>query len=88
MTAESPTEAAPAAPKQPPVVFKSVDYQDKADSGTVSISGAGEPGARIFLYFDNQPLGEVTIGDDGTWAFEGEKRVEKGEHNFRADRTR
>jgi LysM domain/Bacterial Ig domain len=85
-TAERPTEAAPPAPKEPPVVFKSVDYQDKADSGTVSISGAGEPGARIFLYFDNQPLGEVTVGDDGTWTFEGEKRVEKGEHNFRADR--
>ena len=28
----------------------------------------------------------MTVGDDGTWAFEGEKRVEKGEHNFRADR--
>jgi nucleoid-associated protein YgaU len=86
VAAERPAEEPPAAPKQPPVVFKSVDYQDKDDSGTVSITGSGEPGARIFLFFDNQPLGEVTVGDDGAWAFEGEKRVEKGEHNFRADR--
>jgi nucleoid-associated protein YgaU len=87
VSAEHPSEAAPpASPEQPPVVFKSVDYQDKDDSGTVSIAGAGEPGARIFLFFDNQPLGEVTVGEDGGWAFETEQRVAKGEHNFRADR--
>jgi nucleoid-associated protein YgaU len=67
-------------------VFKSVDYQDKdADSGTVSLSGTGEPGARIFLFFDEDPLGQVVIGDDGTWKFEAEKKVAVGEHNFRAD---
>jgi hypothetical protein len=86
VTAERPTEEAAVAPKQPPVVFKSVDYQDKDGSGSVSIAGTGEPSARIFLFYDEQPLGEVTVGDDGTWAFEGEKRVEKGEHNFRAER--
>jgi nucleoid-associated protein YgaU len=87
VTAERPTEQAPALAKQPAVLFESVDYQDKDDSGSVSITGTGEPGARISLYYDNQPLGEVTIGDDGTWAFAGEKRVEKGEHTFRADRV-
>jgi nucleoid-associated protein YgaU len=87
VTAETPSEEAPAAPEQPVVVFKSVDYQDtEAGKGTVSIAGAGEPGARIFLFFDEEPLGEVSVGEDGTWAFETEKKIEKGEHNFRADR--
>lgn len=79
-------EATPEPRKEPPVVFKSVDYQDKdADSGTVTLSGKGDPGTRIALSLDDTPLGEVIIGDDGTWKFEAEKKVDVGEHNFRAD---
>jgi hypothetical protein len=67
-------------------VFKSVDYQDTgADSGKVALSGTGEPGARIFLYFDDTPLGEVSVGSDGTWTFEAERKLASGEHKFRAD---
>jgi nucleoid-associated protein YgaU len=67
-------------------VFKSVDYQDiGADSGKVALSGTGEPGARIFLYFDDTPLGEVSVGSDGTWTFEAERKLASGEHKFRAD---
>ncbi len=88
VVAEQPSAERPAEPKSPPVVFKSVDYEDKdARSGTVSLAGVGEPGARILLYYDEEPLGEVIIGDDGSWAFEIEKKVEAGEHNFRADRV-
>lgn len=79
-------EATPEPRKAPPVVFKSVDYQDKdADTGIVSLSGKGDPGSRIVLSLDDDPLGEVIIGDDGTWKFEAEKKVAVGEHNFRAD---
>ena len=86
VTAERPSEEARPEPKKPPVVFKSVDYRDTdSESGTVSLSGTGEPGANIVLFYDEVPLGQVIIGDDGTWAFEIEKKVETGEHNFRAD---
>jgi nucleoid-associated protein YgaU len=69
------------------VVFRSVDYQDTgADSGKVALSGTGDPGARILLFLDNAPLGEVTVGSDGNWSFEAEKKLETGEHSFRADR--
>jgi nucleoid-associated protein YgaU len=84
--AERPSEAKPPQPAKAPVVFKSVDYQDTgADSGKVALSGTGEPGARLFLYFDAMPLGEVSVGSDGTWAFEAERELGTGEHKFRAD---
>jgi nucleoid-associated protein YgaU len=87
VTAETPGAAKPAEePGKAPVVFKGVDYQDTgADSGKVSLSGSGEPGARIFLYIDETPLGEVSVGSDGTWAFEADKKLGTGEHKFRAD---
>jgi nucleoid-associated protein YgaU len=86
VVAAPPSEAKPPAPPKAPVVFKSVDYQDNgANSGKVALSGTGEPGARIFLYFDQTPLGEVSVGGDGTWTFEAEKKLESGEHKFRAD---
>jgi nucleoid-associated protein YgaU len=87
VTAETPGEAKPAEePKKAPVVFKSVDYQDVgAESGKVVLSGTGEPGARIFLYIDETPLGEVSVGSDGNWAFAADRKLETGEHKFRAD---
>ena len=86
VVAERPSEAKPPEPAKAPVVFKSVDYQDTgAESGKVSLSGTGEPGARVFLYFDETPLGEVSVGSDGTWVFEAERKLATGEHKFRAD---
>jgi nucleoid-associated protein YgaU len=87
VTAETPSEAKPAEePKKAPVVFKSVDYQDTgAESGKVALSGSGEPGARIFLYIDETPLGELSVGSDGSWTFEADRKLATGEHKFRAD---
>lgn len=84
--AEQPSGAERPQAKTPPVAFKSVNYQDTSpDSGKVSLAGTGDPGARILLFLDNEPLGQVSIGGDGAWAFEAEKKLENGEHNFRAD---
>jgi hypothetical protein len=75
----------PERPK-PPVRIGKLDYQDTAtDSGKISMSGVGDPNARVLFFFDDQPLGEVVIGGDGTWAFEIEKKLGEGEHNIRAD---
>jgi nucleoid-associated protein YgaU len=72
--------------KQPPVKFKTVDYEDQGDqSGKIVLSGTGDPGARITLFIDDAPFGEVTIGGDGTWRFEKEAMFPNGEHTFRAD---
>ena len=87
VTAETPGEAKPAEePKKAPVVFKSVDYQDTgAELGKVALSGSAEPGARIFLYIDETPLGELSAGSDGSWTFEADRKLATGEHKFRAD---
>ena len=75
----------PERPK-PPVKIGKLDYQDTgADSGKISMSGVGDPNIRVLLFFDEQPLGQVVIGGDGTWAIEIEKKLGEGEHTIRAD---
>ncbi len=73
--------------KSPPVVFKNVDYQDTGpETGRMTLSGRGDPGAQILLFFDGKPFGRTIIAEDGTWSFEAEKKLGPGRHNFRADR--
>ncbi len=73
--------------KSPPVVFKKVDYEDTGpETGKMTLSGRGDPGAQILLFFDDEPFGQATIAEDGTWSFEAEKKLDSGQHNFRADR--
>jgi nucleoid-associated protein YgaU len=98
-TAEAPAPSTPAivaerpgeatrAPVEPVVVFRSVDYQDTGTgSGKVALSGTSDPGARVLLFLDDAPLGEVTVGSDGNWSFEADRNLETGEHVFRADRV-
>ena len=72
---------------KPPVVFKTVDYQDTGpETGKVTAGGAGHPGAQIRLYFDDQPVGEVVIGQDGAWSYEFDQKLQPGDHVLRADR--
>jgi LysM repeat protein len=88
VAAKQPSGAERPQSKTPPIAFKSVDYQDTSpNSGKVALAGTGEPGARILLFLDNGPLGQVSIGSGGAWAFEAEKKLENGAHKFRADRV-
>ncbi|HEV3242658.1 MAG TPA: Ig-like domain-containing protein, partial [Methyloceanibacter sp.] len=78
--------ASPPERPKPPVRISNLEYQDTgADSGKISISGVGNPKIKVFLFFDQQPLSQVTIGGDGTWAIEIEKKLGEGEHTIRAD---
>lgn len=72
--------------KTPPVAFTDVNYEDAGDAGKLTIAGKGDPGAHILLFFDNDPLGQVVIGEDGTWKFDSDKKMGNGQHTFRADR--
>ncbi len=81
-----PDENAPRERGTPPVKINSVEYQDKGeDSGTISLSGIGQPHVQVFLFFDGKPLGEFSVGDDGTWTYQAEKRLDDAEHTIRAD---
>ena len=72
--------------KTPPVAFTDVNYEDAGDAGKLTIAGKGDPGAHLLLFFDNDPLGQVEIGEDGTWKFESDRKMGNGQHMFRADR--
>lgn len=72
--------------KTPPVAFTDVNYEDAGDAGKLTIAGKGDPGAHILLFFDNDPLGQVEIGEDGSWKFESDRKMGNGQHTFRADR--
>ncbi len=88
VTAEQPSGAKRPQRKTPAVTFNSVDYQDTSpDSGKVALAGTGDPGARILLFLDEEPLGQLSIGSDGAWTFEADKKLGIGEHRFRADRV-
>ncbi len=78
-------EEAPAKPPRP-IVFKDVQYEDTGPgSGKLTIAGEGAPGTSILLFFDEQALGQVTIGPDGTWTFEADTKVDSKDHSLRAD---
>jgi hypothetical protein len=73
--------------RTPPIVFKSVDYKDTGpDSGEITIVGTGEPNSVITLFFDEHPLGEMKIGEDGKWGFDLKQKLDAGRHSFRAER--
>jgi hypothetical protein len=72
--------------KTPPVAFTDVNYEDAGDAGKLTLTGKGDAGAQILLFFDNDPLGEAAIGEDGTWKFESDRKMSPGQHTFRADR--
>jgi hypothetical protein len=71
----------------PPVAFTDVNYEDAGDAGKLTLAGKGDPGAHLLLFFDNDPLGEVDIGEDGKWKFESDRKMGNGQHMFRADRV-
>lgn len=71
----------------PPVAFTDVNYEDAGDAGKLTLAGKGDPGAHLLLFFDNNPLGEVDIGEDGKWKFESDSKMGNGQHMFRADRV-
>jgi nucleoid-associated protein YgaU len=79
-------ESAPA--PRPTLVFKTVDVVDNGvDTSTVTLTGTADPGAKIIVYYDNQPLGDVRADRDGNWrivAFVA-KKLDIGEHSFRAE---
>lgn len=71
---------------KPPVVFKTVDYQDVGpDSGKLSAGGTGDPGATVLFYFDEKSLGQTTITGDGKWTFEADVKLEPGDHTVLAE---
>jgi hypothetical protein len=58
---------------------------DYDDSGRVRLSGEGPPGAPVRIYVDNQPAGEFSVAQDGTWRAVLHERLEAGTYTLRLD---
>jgi nucleoid-associated protein YgaU len=64
----------------------SLDKIDYDEAGNVVMSGSTEPGARVRVYVDNQPVGE-TVGDaGGQWQLRPAQPIAEGEHRLRVDK--
>ncbi|OFW71424.1 MAG: hypothetical protein A2W02_02060 [Alphaproteobacteria bacterium RBG_16_64_48] len=82
------TEESKPAPRKPALVFKTVDYADTGSgTGTVTITGTSDPGAKISIYYDDKPLAEARADRDGKWRVAVAKKLGMGQHSFRAERA-
>jgi hypothetical protein len=52
------------------------------DDSTPTIKGQGNPGDTIIILDNGKPIGEVEVGEDGTWAFTPETDLGDGEHGI------
>ena len=78
-------EAAPA--PRPTLIFKTADYVDTgAGTGTVTLSGIADPGAKISIFSDNALIAETKADRDGSWRVVVQKKLGMGQHNFRAEK--
>ena len=76
------------APHKPTLVFKTVDYAETGSgTGTVTITGTSDPGAKISIYYDDKPLAEARADRDGIWRVAVAKKLAMGQHSFRAERA-
>jgi nucleoid-associated protein YgaU len=77
-----PAEASAGAPKVPEI--SAIDYDA---SGRAILSGKAPGGARLFVYVDNQPIGEAVADEDGLWTFTPSAPVAPGLHVVRVDQV-
>lgn len=66
----------------------SLDVVDYDDDGNLSLSGKADPGAKVFVYLDNNLLGSADVGADGAWRLRPESRVSPGLYKLRVDEVR
>ena len=77
-----PPEASAGAPKVPEI--SAIDYDS---SGRAVLSGRAPGGARLFVYVDNEPIGEAVADEDGLWTFTPAAPVAPGLHVIRVDQV-
>jgi len=66
------------------LLLNAVDYD--AD-GFVVVSGRAQPGARVVVYLDEEPLGTVVADANGNWQLAPDTPVASGLHRLRVDQV-
>jgi len=77
-----PAEASAGAPKVPEI--SAIDYDA---TGRAILSGRAPGGARLFVYVDNEPIGEAVADEDGLWTFTPSTVIAPGLHVIRVDQV-
>ena len=77
-----PAEASAGAPKVPEI--SAIDYDP---DGRAVLSGRAPEGARLFVYLDNESIGEAVADEDGLWTFTPATPIAPGLHVIRVDQV-
>ncbi len=65
----------------------SLDAIDYDDEGRLNISGRAAPRANVYVYLDNDYIGQTQADDRGLWRLLPPSRIEPGLYTLRADRV-
>ena len=57
------------------------------DDSQPTLNGTAEPGSKVTVYDNGQPLGTTTADPSGNWSFTPSKPISEGPHSFTADAT-
>ncbi|WP_162917037.1 LysM peptidoglycan-binding domain-containing protein [Dongia deserti] len=79
---DQPVEASAGAPKVPEI--SAIDYDSE---GRAILSGKAPGGVRLFVYLDNQSIGETTANENGFWSFTPNTPIAPGLHVIRVDQV-
>jgi LysM repeat protein len=77
-----PAEASAGAPKAPEIA--AIDYNAE---GRAVLSGRAPEGARLFVYLDNESIGEAVADENGLWTFTPATPIAPGLHVIRIDQV-
>jgi nucleoid-associated protein YgaU len=77
-----PAEASAGAAQVPEI--SAIDYDAL---GRAILSGRAPSGARLFVYLDNESIGETTANKDGLWTFTPSNPIAQGLHVIRIDQV-
>jgi nucleoid-associated protein YgaU len=75
-------EASAGAPKGPEI--SAIDYDPE---GRAVLSGRAPEGARLFVYLDNESIGEAVADENGLWTFTPSTPIAPGLHVIRVDQV-
>jgi len=66
------------------LVLNSIDYDEE---GKALVAGRAEPGSKVVVYLDNEPLAAAQADGEGNWPAVLDKPIEPGLHKLRVDQV-
>ena len=64
--------------------LETVDYDEE---GNAIVSGSAEPGSKVVVYLDDEPVAEVQADEEGKWPAKLDTPITPGVHDLRVDQV-